>query len=206
MEEDVIYLDYAANTPVDENVLNVFNRACKKYIANPNSTHKLGNIAKEQIDKSTNNILNLLKENAKIDDNMEVIYTSGSSESNNLAIKGVARSYRQNGKHIITTFLEHSSISSPLTSLKEQGYEIDILNIDKNLNVDFTKFTIDDFITGINIELEHGKVNPLTNVTNNDLLTTAKIALAHLNEFPNYYNKNYGLPAFEKFLKINQKM
>ena len=82
----------------------------------------------------------------------------------------------------------------------------DILNIDKNLNVDFTKFTIDDFITGINIELEHGKVNPLTNVTNNDLLTTAKIALAHLNEFPNYYNKNYGLPAFEKFLKINQKM
>lgn len=77
----------------------------------------------------------------------------------------------------------------------------DILNIAKNLNVDFTKFTIDDFITGINIELEHGKVNPLTNVTNNDLLTTAKIALAHLNEFPNYYNKNYGLPAFENYLK-----
>ena len=75
----------------------------------------------------------------------------------------------------------------------------DILNIAKNLNVDFTKFTIDDFITGINIELEHGKVNPLTNVTNNDLLTTAKIALAHLNEFPNYYNKQYGLKQFEFF-------
>ena len=68
-------------------------------------------------------------------------------------------------------------------------------------DVDFSKFPLSDFITGINIELEHGMVDPLTNVTNNDLLTTAKIALAHLNEFPNYYNKEYGLPAFEEKLK-----
>ena len=49
--------------------------------------------------------------------------------------------------------------------------------------------------------MEHGLVNPLTNVTNDNLLLTAKIALAHLNEFPNYYNKQYGLPAFENYLK-----
>ena len=77
----------------------------------------------------------------------------------------------------------------------------DILQVAKILNIDFTKFSLEDFITGINIEMEHGLVNPLTNVTNNDLLLTAKIALAHLNEFPNYYNKQYGLPAFEKYLK-----
>ena len=76
----------------------------------------------------------------------------------------------------------------------------DILNVAKQLNIDFTKFSLDDFITGINIELEHGLVNPLTNVTNNNLLMTAKIALAHLNEFPNYYNKDYGLKIFETFL------
>lgn len=82
----------------------------------------------------------------------------------------------------------------------------DILKIAKELNIDFLKFSIDDFITGIKIEMEHGLVNPLTNVTNNDLLLTSKIALAHLNEFPNYYNKKYGLPAFENFLKqINKK-
>ena len=81
----------------------------------------------------------------------------------------------------------------------------DILEIAKILNIDFTKFSLNDFITGINIELEHGLVEPKTNVTNNDLLLTAKIALAHLNEFPNYYNKEYGLPAFEEKLKqINQ--
>ena len=77
----------------------------------------------------------------------------------------------------------------------------DILEIANKLNIDFSKFSLSDFITGINIELEHGLVDPLTNVTNNDLLTTAKIAIAHLNEFPDYYNQDYGLPAFEKGLK-----
>ena len=81
----------------------------------------------------------------------------------------------------------------------------DILELANELNIDFTKFSLSDFITGINIELEHGLINPKTNVTNNDLLTTAKIALAHLNEYPDYYNKSYGLPAFEKYLKqINE--
>lgn len=69
------------------------------------------------------------------------------------------------------------------------------------LNVNFDKFTPEEFLEGINIETEHGTINPLTNVTNDNLITTAKIALAHLNEFPNYYNKEYGLPMFEKYLQ-----
>jgi len=69
------------------------------------------------------------------------------------------------------------------------------------LGIKFDKFTIEDFLTGINIELEHGTINPKTNVTNDNLITTAKIALAHLNEFPNYYNPKYGLTVFEEFLK-----
>ena len=69
------------------------------------------------------------------------------------------------------------------------------------LKIKFNKFTPEDLLRGINIEREHGLINPKTNVTNNDLITTAKIALAHLNEFPNYYNENYGLQVFEKFLK-----
>ena len=81
----------------------------------------------------------------------------------------------------------------------------DILNVAKKLNIDFTKFSLEDFITGLKIELEHGLANPITNVTNNDLLLTAKIALAHLNEFPDYYNKSYGLPALEHYLKNRKK-
>ena len=77
----------------------------------------------------------------------------------------------------------------------------DVIDIAQKLNIDFSQFTLEDLLTGINIEMEHGLISPSTNVTNNDLQITAKIALAHLNEFPNYYNKEYGLPAFEKMLK-----
>lgn len=76
----------------------------------------------------------------------------------------------------------------------------DALKVASVLGVNFDKFTKEEFLDGINIELEHGTINPETNVTDDDLLITAKIALAHLNEFPNYYNKDYGLREFEKML------
>ena len=77
----------------------------------------------------------------------------------------------------------------------------DAVDIANKLGITFDKFSIYDFLTGLNIELEHGKINEFTNVTNDSLELTAKIALAHLNEFPNYYDKDYGLPAFEKILE-----
>lgn len=77
----------------------------------------------------------------------------------------------------------------------------DAVDIANKLGITFDKFSIYDFLTGLNIELEHGKINEFTNVTNDSLELTAKIVLAHLNEFPNYYDKDYGLPAFEKFLE-----
>ena len=81
----------------------------------------------------------------------------------------------------------------------------DFLKAVQDLKITLDKFSVEDLMTGVNIELEHGSVNPLTNVTNDDLLLTMKIALAHLNEFPDYYNKEYGLPAFEMSLK-NRKI
>lgn len=77
----------------------------------------------------------------------------------------------------------------------------DALYVASLLGVSFDQYTPEEFLIGINIELEHGTISPKTNVTNDNLITTAKIALAHLNEFPNYYNKEYGLLAFENFLK-----
>ncbi len=72
-------------------------------------------------------------------------------------------------------------------------------DIAKRLGVDFdqVKFTPEEYLEGINVELEHGTVDPDTNVTNDDLLTTGKIALAHLNEVPTYYNEDIGLEAWE---------
>ena len=81
----------------------------------------------------------------------------------------------------------------------------EILRIARYLNIDFSRFPFDDFKRGIMIEMEHGNINPITNVTNDDLLKTAKITLAHLNEYPNYYNKDYGLLVYEEFLKNKLK-
>ena len=92
----MIYLDYAANTPVDDEVLDVFIKASKKYIANPNSSHRLGIEAKEKIDEASTNIANYFN----IQSN-GVIYTSGASESNNLVIKGIAETHKNIGNKII---------------------------------------------------------------------------------------------------------
>ena len=69
------------------------------------------------------------------------------------------------------------------------------------LDINFDKFTINEFLDGLNVELEHGRINKDTNITDDDLIKTAKIALAHLNEYPNYYNKEYGIKNFEEILK-----
>lgn len=120
----MIYLDYAANTPVNEEVVNVFRDVSLKFIANPNSSHTLGLKAKERLDDSTKKIAELL--NVK---ESEIIYTSGASESNNLAIKGIAQQYKKFGKHIITSYLEHSSVNGAMGYLQNQGFEIEYVDI-----------------------------------------------------------------------------
>ena len=132
------YLDYSATTPVDEEVLDSFVKATK-YIGNPNSLHKLGIKAKHLIDASTNQIANIL--NVKPN---EIIYTSGASESNNTIIKAV-RAFKNRGKHIITTKLEHSSVYGPLKQLEQEGFKIDYVPLKKGIvQIDKLKQMITD--------------------------------------------------------------
>jgi len=159
----MIYLDYSATTPVNEEVINTYADACRKYIGNPNSIHKLGLLSKEAIDNSTKTIANLL--NIK---ESEIIYTSGASESNNTIIKGIASKYKT-GK-IITTELEHSSVIAPCSYLGNKGYDIEFVKLDKNGQVDLNNLRelIDDntilvSIAGVNSEL--GIMEPLKEVS-----------------------------------------
>ena len=81
----------------------------------------------------------------------------------------------------------------------------DALYFINEIGIKLDKFSIKDLLRGMNIELEHGNINPLTNVTNDDLIITGKIALAHLMEYSNYYNEDYGLPAMERELERRLK-
>ena len=123
----MVYLDYSATTPVDRRVLESFERTTLEYIGNPNSLHKLGVEAKKLMDAATSQVADLL--NVKPS---EVIFTSGASESNNLAIFGVVNRYPNRGKHIITTKLEHSSVLECMNYLEKDGYIIDYVKLDKN--------------------------------------------------------------------------
>ncbi len=125
----LIYLDYSATTFPDKKVLKEFKNVAKKYRGNPNSSHKLGRLASEKIELCSNQILKLLEANF-----FEVIYTSGSSEANNLAIKGICSANK--GKHIITTKLEHSSVIAPISRLCQNGYEVSFVNLNPAGTVD----------------------------------------------------------------------
>ena len=162
----MIYLDYAANTPVDKEVLDYYNEISLKYFGNPNSTHKLGRDAKEVIEKATDIIakrFNVLPE--------EIIYTSGSTESNNMVIKGICKRYKNRGKHIILSSLEHNSIMASATSLQEEGFEIDLVPINSKgiVEVDELKKLIRDdtiLVSIVAVDSELGIVQPIEEIAN----------------------------------------
>ena len=112
----MIYLDYSANTPADPAVLEAFYQTERIFIGNPNSTHPAGQAAQAEMSRVTDSIAELLGI-----DPAEIIYTSGASESNNLAIKGIVQASRHIGRHIISTALEHSSVGGTLSALQQQA-------------------------------------------------------------------------------------
>ena len=148
----MIYLDYSATTPVNEMVLESFNKVSLEYVGNPNSLHKLGNMSHKLMEAATKQVADLLGVNAN-----EIIFTSGASESNNLAIFGVLNQYPSRGKHIVTTKLEHSSILAGMNYLKQNGYKIDYVKINSDGCVD-----LDDLkrlVTNDTILVSIGEVN-----------------------------------------------
>lgn len=160
----MIYLDYSATTPVNEEVLDTFYKIEKEYIGNANSLHKLGLKSKQLIEASTKQIAHILGVKEQ-----EVIYTSGASEANNAAIKGIALKYQKRGKHIITTKLEHSSVIAPISYLQKKGYDVDFLQMDQNGKVDLNHLkeliredTILVSIASVNSEV--GIIQPLEEI------------------------------------------
>ena len=127
----MLYLDYSANTPADPTVLDAFYQTERRYIGNPNSTHPAGWAAQVEMARVTDGIAELLGAAPE-----EIIYTSGASESNNLALKGIVQASRHVGKHIISTALEHSSVGGALSALQQQGCEVDLVDIRRDGTID----------------------------------------------------------------------
>ncbi|HCA41868.1 MAG TPA: IscS subfamily cysteine desulfurase [Bacteroidetes bacterium] len=122
-----IYLDYNATTPVDPQVLEeMLPYFCEKFGNASSKSHKFGWEASYAVEVGRDRIAKLINASPK-----EIVFTSGSTESINLAIKGIADTYASKGKHIITTPLEHNAVIDTCNCLAKAGYEIDFVNIDK---------------------------------------------------------------------------
>ena len=128
----MIYLDYSATTPVSYDVLESYNKATRDYMGNANSIHALGVKSKVLLNSATKQLCELfdIKEE-------ELVYTSGATESNNMALKGVALSYKNRGNHIIVSKLEHPSIYAVCNFLESMGYEVSYVNNDEDGLIDF---------------------------------------------------------------------
>lgn len=139
-----IYLDYAATTPVDPTVADVMAKCLTLdgNFGNPASrSYRFGWMAEEAVDVARNQISDALN-----CDPREIVFTSGATESNNLAIKGVAQGYASKGKHIITVNTEHKAVLDTCEYLEEQGFEVTYLCVQQDglVNLDDLKNAMRD--------------------------------------------------------------
>jgi cysteine desulfurase len=160
-----IYMDYHATTPVDPRVLEAMLPYFTQTFGNAASrNHPFGWEAEEAVEKARKQVADLIGANAK-----EVIFTSGATESNNLAIKGVAEMYREKGNHIITCVTEHKAVIDTCKKLEKQGYRVTYLPVQKDgrISLDDLRAAITDktiLITIMTANNEIGVVQPIAEI------------------------------------------
>lgn len=115
----MIYLDNSATTKPYKQVLDSFIKVSEDFYGNPSSLHKIGGQAEKLLQQARSQVARLLRVKET-----EILFTSGGTESNNLAIKGIAMAHRERGRHIITTSIEHASVHNAMVQLESLGYEI----------------------------------------------------------------------------------
>lgn len=162
----MIYLDYAATTPMSEEALETFVSASKHYFGNERSLHDIGSNASLLLEACRKQLAGFLNASPA-----SIYFTSGGTESNILGIQTLIKSTKKTGRHIVTTTLEHSSISNYVKVLEEQGYEVSYIPVDKNgiVSVDLIKKAIrDDTILGIfqHVNSEIGAIQPIVEIAN----------------------------------------
>lgn len=125
------YFDNAATTRTKEEIVNVMLPYYKTEFGNPSSMYTLGRSAKKAIDLARKNVADLINSNPN-----EIYFTSGGSESDNTAIRGIAYKYQEKGKHIITSKIEHPAILNSCRKLEEEGFTVTYLNVDNEGKID----------------------------------------------------------------------
>lgn len=157
----MIYFDNSATTVPHSEVIETYNKVVKDFFGNPSSLHILGAEAENLFIRARMQIADLLQVKSN-----EIIFTSGGTEGNNLAIKGIALQYQSRGKHIITTEIEHASVYEACRSLEQLGFEITYLpvNHEGHIDVKMLEDAIRDdtiLISVMHVNNELGSIQPI---------------------------------------------
>ncbi len=159
-----VYLDNNASTPIDPGVIKEMKPYIEKYYGNPSSGHWLGRKGREVIETARKQVAELIGAKPS-----EIIFTSGGSESNNMALKGIASSYKRKGNHIITSIIEHPAIINPCKYLEKEGFEVTYVSVDEygRVNLDEIKNAITDktiLISIMHANNETGVIQPIKEI------------------------------------------
>ena len=154
-----VYMDYGAAMPLDPRVLEAMMPYFTQVCGNPSSVHSLGREPRRSLEDSRGKVAQLV--GARILE--EIIFTSGATESNNLAIKGVAYRNRNRGNHIITTTIEHMSVLNPCKSLGKEGFEITYVPVDHQgvVNLEKLEGAINDRTILISVMYANGEIGTI---------------------------------------------
>jgi cysteine desulfurase len=154
-----VYMDHGAGMPLDSKVFEAMKQYFFENYGNPSSSHSFGNTAKTALASSREKVADLVA----AEKTQEVIFTSGGTESNNLAIKGVALRNKGKGKHIITTAIEHISVINICKYLQKQGFEITYVPVDKQgiVNLEKLKDAVNDKTILISVQYANGEIGTI---------------------------------------------
>ncbi|MCX9010644.1 MAG: cysteine desulfurase family protein [Candidatus Methanoperedens sp.] len=173
-----VYMDYGSASPVDPRVLEAMMPYFDKDIGNPSSLHSAGRRAKRELEAARSKVAALVgAPNPK-----SIIFTSGATESNNLALRGAAMRYKDKGNHIITSSIEHMSVMNTLKDLQRSGFEVTYIPVDKDGLVDAerVKSAITEKTILISIMYANGEVGTVEPVKEIGEIASDKKILFHV--------------------------
>ncbi len=159
-----VYMDHSATTPVRAEVLEAMMPFLTLTFGNPSSLHWFGREARKALEEARDKVARAIGAAPQ-----EIIFTSGGTESNNLAIRGVARARREKGNHIITSAIEHHAVLDTCLALREEGFEVTVLPVDEHgkISLDQLKAAITDktiLITVMMANNEVGTIQPIAEI------------------------------------------
>jgi len=173
-----IYMDYAAGMPIDPRVVETMLPYLTQQFGNPSSLHSWGNEAKKATEEARTKVAALIE--AKKSE--EIVFTSGGTESNNLAIKGVAYRNKERGNHIVTTTIEHMSVMNTCKSLMKEGFNVTYVPVDKYGLVDFQALekAVTDKTILASVMYANGEIGTIQSIKEIGEIVHSKGALLHV--------------------------